>query len=284
MAAVCALRLALRGGTRGMAHVPHYQPAGEFLYGTDPVVSCLRANRRRVHKLYVSDMDASALTPKQGAARRELQALIRTHRVPVRTVDSNMLRHMIGPGRPHNGVALDVEPLGVPSADALLAAWPATSLARSRPRVYVAMDHIEDPHNMGALLRSCLFFGVDGVVVPARHTSPLSPTVSKASAGALEVLPLYECPALPKFLQSLRRLHSMPTPSSASSQPPASSTRPMVSSSSPLRIVSLALDAHAINLTELTSVRVCVCVFVCRFMCVRVCVCVFVCVCVCVGV
>ena len=55
--------------------------------------------------------------------------------------------------------------------------------------------------NLGAILRSCFFFGVEGVVLCARNSSPLSPIVAKASCGALEYLNLYCCHSMPRFLQ-----------------------------------------------------------------------------------
>lgn len=59
----------------------------------------------------------------------------------------------------------------------------------AHPTVWVAFDDVQDPQNLGAMLRSCLFFGVSAVIVPAKNSSPPSPTVSKASAGALLRLP-----------------------------------------------------------------------------------------------
>jgi tRNA G18 (ribose-2'-O)-methylase SpoU len=59
----------------------------------------------------------------------------------------------------------------------------------AHPTVWVAFDDVQDPQNLGAMLRSCLFFGVSAVIVPAKNSSPPSPTVSKASAGAAPHLP-----------------------------------------------------------------------------------------------
>lgn len=69
-----------------------------------------------------------------------------------------------------------------------------------RPPVWLALDEVTDPQNLGGILRSAYFLGVDGVALCARNSAPLSPTVSKASAGALEVMELHEVNSLPRFL------------------------------------------------------------------------------------
>ncbi|KAI8812042.1 Alpha/beta knot methyltransferase [Cladochytrium replicatum] len=64
-----------------------------------------------------------------------------------------------------------------------------------------ALDRIQDPHNLGAILRNAHFFGVDGVIVTERESSPLSPTVSRASAGAMEAMDMYVTTNLSKLME-----------------------------------------------------------------------------------
>ncbi|EGF83170.1 hypothetical protein BATDEDRAFT_85791 [Batrachochytrium dendrobatidis JAM81] len=66
---------------------------------------------------------------------------------------------------------------------------------------WIALDQIVDPQNLGAILRSAYYFGVDGVVVTERDSAPFSPISSKASAGAMEAMPLYSTVNLGKLLQ-----------------------------------------------------------------------------------
>ena len=66
--------------------------------------------------------------------------------------------------------------------------------------INVALDHIMDPQNVGAILRSAGFFGVDGIIMTERFTAPLSPWVSKASSGALERASVYTTTNLANFL------------------------------------------------------------------------------------
>lgn len=86
-----------------------------------------------------------------------------------------------------------------------------TELETKAPKEYplwIALD-IMDPQNLGAILRTCYFFGIDGVVITSRgrqhhdinFSAPLSSVVSKASSGALEVMNLYTTPNLASFLK-----------------------------------------------------------------------------------
>lgn len=105
--------------------------------------------------------------------------LAKAHSVPVRFEDRQQLDRATGT-RDHQGVA------------ALAAAKPAVELeellranAKNQPNLLVLLDGIEDPHNLGAIIRSSLAAGAIGVVIPERRAAGLSDTVERASAGAL---------------------------------------------------------------------------------------------------
>jgi len=70
--------------------------------------------------------------------------------------------------------------------------------------VWLALDEVTDPQNMGALLRTAFFLGVDGVVVSEKNSAPLSPVVSKASAGAMELMKVHSTRNLVSFLEEAR--------------------------------------------------------------------------------
>jgi 21S rRNA (GM2251-2'-O)-methyltransferase len=67
--------------------------------------------------------------------------------------------------------------------------------------LWIGLEEIVDPRNLGGILRSCYFFGVDGVVLTTRNSAPINETVSKTSAGALEVMDVYMSYNLAKFLK-----------------------------------------------------------------------------------
>ncbi|MEL7453816.1 MAG: RNA methyltransferase [Pseudomonadota bacterium] len=85
-------------------------------------------------------------------------------------------------GAVHQGVALLAHPL---------AAWSLADLIAARPKRLVVLDQVSDPQNLGAVFRSAAAFGVEGVVLQTRHTPPITGTVAKSAAGAVETVP--EC-------------------------------------------------------------------------------------------
>ncbi len=71
-------------------------------------------------------------------------------------------------------------------------------------RCVLALDEVWDPQNFGALLRTAFFLKCDKVVVCSKNSAPLSPAVSRASAGAMEVMPVYSTDNMMKFLDKSR--------------------------------------------------------------------------------
>ena len=106
--------------------------------------------------------------------------------------------------RPHQGVVLDCAPTEPTMIDGIGIASANVPVSGSAKQLFVALDEVQDPHNLGALLRSAFFLGVDGVIVCGRNSAPLSPAVAKASAGALEHMRprLFCIRSMPRFLNS----------------------------------------------------------------------------------
>ncbi|NXP18474.1 MRM1 methyltransferase, partial [Scytalopus superciliaris] len=146
-----------------------------------------------------------ALLVKRGGPRSpalgELVLQATARGVPVRGVPARELERLC-PGRAHQGVCLEATPLRFCSLEG--AEQPPLRDARGRGRqlLWLALEHIQDPMNMGALLRSAYFLGVDRVVASRRNSCPLTPTVSKASAGAMEVFDVYSTDDLQSFLKA----------------------------------------------------------------------------------
>lgn len=106
--------------------------------------------------------------------------------------------HQLVGDRPHQGVVLDSSPLEFAPIDYL----PTPSTLSQRVPLWVALDEIQDPQNFGAILRSCAYFGVEGITTSEKARCPLTPTVSKASAGAMEWITVYEAHSFIAFLQA----------------------------------------------------------------------------------
>ncbi len=120
-------------------------------------------------------------------------------RIPIIEVEGGSLTAIAGFDG-HQGVALVVGPRTFATIDDVL----ARSEARSEPPFVLVLDSLEDPQNLGTLLRSAEAAGVHGVLFPTRRQAPLSPAAIKASAGATEHLLLCPVDDLPGALADLR--------------------------------------------------------------------------------
>jgi len=106
--------------------------------------------------------------------------------------------NMVVDNRPHQGLVLDASPLEMVNIREL----EPVSTEGQRAPVWMALDEVTDPQNLGAIVRSAYFFGVEGVVLCAKNSAPLSGVVSKASAGSLELIELRSCKNMMQFLSS----------------------------------------------------------------------------------
>lgn len=182
---------------------------GEALYGVAPCRAALAARRRPLHALLLQDSISPASRPDGGGAVAALRAAAVAAGVEVRTVSKHDL-NLVTDNRAHQGAVLDAGPLdfvpmrGPPDAGATGGGGTAPGGAGAvlcNP-VWLALDEVVDPQNLGAVLRSASFLGASGVVVCARNSAPLSPAASKASAGALEGYPVHSVASLPAFLKA----------------------------------------------------------------------------------
>jgi 23S rRNA (guanosine2251-2'-O)-methyltransferase len=145
------------------------------IYGLAPALEALRARRRKIHKILIaSGANQSRLNELVEAARRAGVVIEKRDR---RELDE-LTRHAN-----HQGVVALVAPIDRKSAyveaDAILDSM-------GDPPLVVLLDGVEDPHNLGAILRTCECAGVDGVFIPEHRAAGLSETVAKTSAGAVE--------------------------------------------------------------------------------------------------
>lgn len=148
--------------------------APELLYGLHTVREALRAGTRPLLKLLVVQRD------KQFA---ELVGLARAAGVPVQIEPRSALDRLVPDGR-HQGVVGMVASKRYSDQDEIL----EYARRRNEPPFVLVLDGVEDPHNLGAILRTAEAAGVHGVFIPERRSVGLTGTVAKVSAGALEHL------------------------------------------------------------------------------------------------
>jgi 23S rRNA (guanosine2251-2'-O)-methyltransferase len=166
----------------------------EVLYGVHPVEEALKAGKRRFdHVLVARERDDARL--------ERLLALCREAGVRIRQEPREQLT-LLAQTAAHQGVVAMVHPLEFLAIEDLFAPHPASAGAS---RLLLALDGVEDPQNLGALLRVADGAGVDGVVLTERRSAPLSPAAVKASAGAAEHLRIARVVNLVRALEELKR-------------------------------------------------------------------------------
>jgi len=179
-------------GRAGPAKAPgrHGRAGVERLTGLHCVREALRARRRPLRTLHVL----------AGVREGEAEALVgEAARAGVRVErpDRARLEELAGPGARSQGVLLEAGPLPELDLPALIAAGEPGS------RCVVALDGVEDPQNVGALARVAEAAGAAGLLLTRRRAPLLTAAVSRASAGALEHLPVARVANLPRALQLL---------------------------------------------------------------------------------
>ncbi len=163
----------------------------DVLYGVHPVEEALRAGRRRFdHVLVARERNDERLTALVAACR---QAGVR-----VRQESREQLTQLAGTAA-HQGVVATVHPQEMLALEDLY-----EPLAPGNARLVLALDGVEDPQNLGALLRVADGAGVDGIVLTERRSAPLSPVAVKASAGATEHLRIARVVNLVRALEELK--------------------------------------------------------------------------------
>ena len=152
------------------------QVVGELIYGIHPIVECLKAKRRKLISIYT--------TKPHPRAFEQIERLLPHSRIPIQYVSHEILHKMAG-STDHQGVI----------------AWVQAFPFRSKPfdperqKFLVMLDSIQDPRNVGAIIRSAYCAGADGVVLCRKSGAPLTGAAAKAAAGLCEHMEIMLAPS-----------------------------------------------------------------------------------------
>ncbi|MGH9905459.1 MAG: 23S rRNA (guanosine(2251)-2'-O)-methyltransferase RlmB [Pyrinomonadaceae bacterium] len=180
--------------TNNETSVPR-ESEGDKIYGLMPVLEALRAGQRAIDNIAIAE----------GAKHdrlRELLDLARKARVPIHRVPRISLDRSLKDIN-HQGVVARAAAARYEDSDHLLEALSKKVGTGSEPLALV-LDGVEDPRNLGAILRTAECAGIDGVFVPERRAAGLTATVAKAAAGALEYVPVARVTNLVRLIEQLK--------------------------------------------------------------------------------
>ncbi len=162
----------------------------DVLVGRNAVTEALKSGRG-INKILLAQGD-------RAHDIEELLALAKERGVLTQTVERAKIESLAG-GHRHQGVLAFVAPVPYVEVEDIL----ARAEAKGEPPFLLLLDELEDPHNLGALLRTADAVGVHGILIPKRRSVPLNATVAKTSAGAVEYVPVAR---IGNVVQTLKKL------------------------------------------------------------------------------
>ena len=167
------------------------QPKEEIIYGLNPVMEALRGSRQ-IYELFIAGSSADKRMEK-------LLKLAAERKVPVRQREKADLTRLCGIDH-HQGVALKVEPFPYADLADVLA-----EVKGNNEGLILVLDSVQDPHNLGALIRSAACAGAHAVVIPKDRAAGVTAAAEKASAGAAGTVAVAQVTNISQALQELKK-------------------------------------------------------------------------------
>ena len=158
----------------------------QYLYGKNVVKQLLR-DAAEVKGIWLTTDD------------REIVTLAKKNNIPVKKTDRKALTRLTGTDR-HQGVVAEIDDYKLYTVDEIAGSVPA-----GEHGLIILLDELEDPHNLGAILRTADAVGVHGVIFKKTHAVGLTPTVAKVSAGAIDTVKCAAVTNLARTLEDLRK-------------------------------------------------------------------------------
>ncbi len=186
-----------RFGDRGGDTPRSGGPGERSVYGVGPVREVIGRRPESVKVLWVDPQRAGKTA---GDPVAQIVQAARAAGIRVEARDRQTLDGAAGEGGRHQGIIAWLGAFGYADVDDLVAG------AAGEPALLVALDGVEDPRNLGAILRSAYLLGAHGVIIPEHRAAQVTAVVAKASAGASELLPIAQVGNLVRALDQLREL------------------------------------------------------------------------------
>jgi len=159
------------------------------LYGRNVVIEVLQDDSIEIHKLHMANSN------KHDGAIETILKLAKKRGIETTYHDKNALSRISKNAKQDQGVAIDIIASSYKNAN---------EIRDLKNFKLLALDGIQNPQNLGMIIRSCAAGYVDGVILPKKNSAKISPLVIKASAGTLFKLPIYYCNTLDEILKELK--------------------------------------------------------------------------------
>ena len=160
-----------------------------IIVGRNPVTEALRSGRE-IDKLMVSSEEGSM---------KKILALAKERRIPVMKVEKSAIDR-IAEGKAHQGVAAYVSAYAYAELEDIF----RVAEERGEDPFIIILDNLEDPHNLGAIMRTAECAGAHGIIIPKRRACGLTEVVAKASAGAIEYMPCVKVTNIAQTIEELK--------------------------------------------------------------------------------
>ena len=167
--------------------------AEEILTGIHAVQAVLTHNPARVRQVYINEV-------RKNNRLEPLLVAVSENKLPLKEVSRDKL-DSLAHNQIHQGIIARCEALPVRAEAELI--WNIKAL--KRPAMLLILDGIQDPHNLGACIRTLNGAGGDGVIIPKDRSSPVTSVVHKTASGAMEKTPIYTVTNLSRTLQQLKQ-------------------------------------------------------------------------------
>lgn len=163
----------------------------EIVYGKNPVEGLLETNPKRINKIYLAK--GVKFDPKI----KNILSLARQNRINVQDIPREKMDSLAG--GVHQGIAASVSPVEYTELEDLL-----PKIKNKSDALLIILDKVEDPHNLGAIIRTAAAAGADGIIIPKRRSSQITSTVEKSSAGTVEKIAICQVNNLNETIKTLK--------------------------------------------------------------------------------
>lgn len=163
----------------------------EIIYGKNPVEGILETNPKRINKIFL------VIGVKFDPKIRNILFLAKKNKIVVVDIPKEKMEKLVD--GVHQGVAASVSPVEFIELDDLLC-----KIKDKNDALLIILDKVEDPHNLGSIIRTAAAANADGIIIPNRNSSQITSTVEKASAGTVDKVAIVQVTNLNTTIETLK--------------------------------------------------------------------------------